>query len=971
MAILLFGAIGSGSLLASGDVLVAIALVVGLGRAAFRAARALLPGEDTATMATASLTLLVATWTAYGTVLGHLGILTPRYALAGAALAVVATGRAERKAERHVTGPSRPVGLERALLGVTMAFFAASLVVELARQFHAPPGAQGYDDTSYHLSAVATWFQWGDLRMIKFPVGDGSTSFYPFAGELFSYLLLAPLNGVDVLARWSELPFGLGALIALASIGRQLAFRDVTTAMVVAIHASSRRIFPTGLLGAGNDHAMAFFLLSATSCALMLRTRRDLGAWVLLGSSIGLVIGTKYSGPMLLPGLLVLVTIGSAAQLRSGERWTVRRRLRSTAAGALLAIGVAACVGGYPYLRNAATSGNPVFPATVRLFGQPVFQGWGGETLEGFAVRGRSEIDPLGFLWERVDLLGPLFRWTLLPSALLAFPVAALVFVARRLRRPRSGTDPFDDLAQFVLLGLPIAHYFAFVYLMVDHRDIRYAYGALALSAVSAGWLVERLPPVVSSILRPLVVAAALFTLASGRWSVGGPGLALTLSALAALFVLGGLLLRSGRPFANRDELRRALPAVAVVALLALAALGGRLVNSYVVQRLRVLPASAFVARTAPPGTTVAFCGGNQPYLFFGSRLERPVLYVPTFDFRSETSRLRPPLAATFYTWKGPLEFPHERADRRQWLQNLEFLEVSLVVVARTGDEQPERDWISASPDAFRRIWKDARFEVFSFRGTTADETQLVLRFDQPESADYLSGDWVGPSSESPARHGLRLLQGRGVIRIPPLDAAANALALELVGDTTGAPPPVVEINGTPVRALETTGPVVTYEISPAKWRAGRNSIAISRDPARDEHELRIVSLALSLGAPTVTARPKSGDLPGNVDRPEESSTVSGGELVVAGWCRERGGGRIDTFRFFLDGHEVAPIRLIRPDRPDVVAALPYVVEPRETGFEAVLDVSALPPGAHSVVVEVETPDGRRRTFPPRPFVKR
>jgi hypothetical protein len=50
------------------------------------------------------------------------------------------------------------------------------------------------------------------------------------------------------------------------------------------------------------------------------------------------------------------------------------------------------------------------------------------------------------------------------------------------------------------------------------------------------------------------------------------------------------------------------------------------------------------------------------------------------------------------------------------------------------------------------------------------------------------------------------------------------------------------------------------------------------------------------------------------------------------------------------------------------VEVLPYVVEARETGFAVDLDVSGLPAGDHSLVVELETPDGRRRTFPPRRF---
>jgi hypothetical protein len=47
----------------------------------------------------------------------------------------------------------------------------------------------------------------------------------------------------------------------------------------------------------------------------------------------------------------------------------------------------------------------------------------------------------------------------------------------------------------------------------------------------------------------------------------------------------------------------------------------------------------------------------------------------------------------------------------------------------------------------------------------------------------------------------------------------------------------------------------------------------------------------------------------------------------------------------------------------------PAVVESRETGFSADLDVRVLAPGAHELLVDLETPDGRRRTLPPRSFL--
>lgn len=970
-AVLAAGAVGGSSLPVPVQALVAAALLAGLGLAGLRFARAFLPGEDRATTAVAALTLVAAAWTLVGTALGHFGALTPRNVLVAAALAVAASAWARRGPAPRTGNGGAPAGAERALLAATLAFFAAALLIEVVRQFDAPPGAQGYDDTSYHLSAVATWLQWGDLRMVKFPVGDGSTAFYPFAGELFSFLLLAPLGGVDVLARWSELPFALGALAAIVAIGRQLSLRDGATATAAALYAAIPRVFPAGALGAGNDHAMGFFLLASAAFALRLRRRPARGAWALLGCAAGLVVGTKYSGPMLLPGLLALAAAAAVAGLRAGRGGPLGPRLRSAALGAAASAAAAGAVGGYAYLRNAATAGNPVFPATVSAFGRRLFQGWAGDTIAGFGVRGRSDVAPLGFLWDRVDLLGPLFRGTLLPAVPLAFLLALLYLAAPRLRGRGARVDRADALVEAVLLGVPIAQYLAFVFLMADHRDVRYVYGALALSAVSAAWLLDRLPAALASRLRPALLLAVLASLAAARWSASGPRGLLAASGVAALVALGGALLPAPLRTAATALPRGARAAATAGALALLAAAGGSAVERYLAHRLDAHPAAAFLDRTAPAGSTVAFCGGNQPYLFFGDRLANRLLYVPTWDGPPGPRGTPAPLGASFYSWKGPLEFPHEGADRRAWMRNLEALDVRCVVVVRAGEELPERDWIAARPDAFRRLRRDSRHEVFAFAPAVPDEVRLVLRFDRPETDYFLAGDWIAPEADGPAPRSLRLRAGRGLLGIPPLDAVARRVAIELEGDAAAAGPFVVELNGRALRKADEDGPLVAFTVPPEEWKAGRNSLAVVPDPSGGGQELRLAALELSLSPADAPSRPASGELPGNVDRPEEGATVSDGSLVVAGWCRERGGGRIDPVRFLVDGREAKPVRLVRTDRPDVTAALPYIVEAHETGFEAVLDVKGLPPGRHALVVEVETPDGRRRTFPERAFLSR
>jgi hypothetical protein len=264
-------------------------------------------------------------------------------------------------------------------------------------------------------------------------------------------------------------------------------------------------------------------------------------------------------------------------------------------------------------------------------------------------------------------------------------------------------------------------------------------------------------------------------------------------------------------------------------------------------------------------------------------------------------------------------------------------LKVGFVVVVHTGDEFPERDWIAVEPEAFTRLFRDARTEVFAFR-------------DVPRRADRLRVDFARPESDY-------YRQGGADLMLPALDAPATAFRLEM---RDGAAPSV-RLNGVP---LEPVGPDA-YQVAPSAWRRGRNRISIETSEGR---AAALNAFELTLGAAYPDPGGGSGELIGNIDVPAEDSLIRGATLAAAGWCRERGGGRIDPVRFTIDGRDVVPVRMTRPDRPDVVAAIPAVMEPKETGFAVELDVRDFSPGPHELVVELETPDGRRRTLPPRSF---
>lgn len=967
-ALLALGAVDVSLLPAGARVALAIVFFLGIGRLSFRLARFLLPDEDRATTLTATLVLLVACWTVVATTLGHFGALTPRTILFAVALALLA---AAPRAARAPTPPERvlqPAGPpERAAILAALAFFGISTVFAVFSQWDAPPGAHGYDDTSYHLSAVATWHQWHDLRSMKFPIGDGSTTFYPIAGELFSLLLLVPLGGIDFLARWSEVPFALASLVALASLARLLSHCAGAVGVAVLLYAANPRVFPSGMLGAGNDHAVSFFVLASACGALLLRRGPDPRRATFLGASLGLLIGTKYTGAMFLPPLLLVAGACAASGLRQTPTGDRRPPIRSTGLGCLAGTLTMLGVGGYTYLRNVVGTGNPLFPATLSVGGHRLFQGWSGDTIAGLWVRGGSELDSLRFLWDRVDLLGPLFRWILLPAAVLAPLLASLSWLSSRVRRSRPADGRGVEAGEVVLLALPVVLYLTFIRLVVDHRDIRYVYGGLALAGIAVAWLTERLPPRVARLGRQTVLLAVLAALVASQHAERGSGGALAVGALSAAIVLADILWRRAFPRCPRVELTVGSLIVAA-ALVALAStVGGRLLETYLARKLDTIPAASFLDRAAPPGTTIAFCGGNQPYLFFGRRLQNHLLYVPTYGGPPTRGGLTPPLGASFFSWKGPLEFPRHRVVREEWRENLRRLNVGFVVVLRTGDELPERDWIAIEPEAFPRVFSDARTEVFAVHESPPRDS-LRVDFDRPESGYFLLGAWRREKRDGEDRATIVVPPDGADLMIPPLDAPATSVSLEGDGLEGSMPALRLSLNGRFAEGIAVDAHRVRFRIKGSAWRAGRNRLTIAPTAPSTSGNVRIAVLDLTLDATRPTTRGGSGDLPGNLDAPAEESLIRGGVLAAAGWCRERGGGRVDPVRFAIDGRDATPLRFTRLDRPDVVAVLPYIVEPKETGFAVDLDVSGLPAGGHSLVVELETPDGCRRTFPPRRF---
>ena len=673
--------------------LTALGLLLGLGAAALRISRRLLPGLSAASRAASSLVLAAAMIVVPATVLGHCGLLEPRLFLAVEAL-LIAAMLALRVPER----PPAPTGtvaavaegvpkwLKRTEAAVLVTANAAAvlsfLFYAVQTELYAPPGK--LDDPSYHLSAVAVWNRHHDLRMIKFDAGDQSTAFYPIGGELIDWALLAPLRDSDFLARWSQLPFALGSLAALAAVAFHLGLSRRSALLSALLYLTVGRAFPGLMFSAGNDHVAAFYVLAAVDAALVFAGSRTVGGAVYAGLALGLLVGTKYIGLIYAVPLLVLLAVA-----------VFRRPFRSVPIAALC--GSAILAGGYTYLRNAWSVGNPVFPVPITFLGLP---GWAEVTLAMRRHLPDFQIDVRHFLLIRTDYLGHLFRFTMLPAAVLA-PVVSLLRPAETWRK----------IVRTLVLSLPVIFFLQFLYWMHDHRDIRYFLAGIALAAVAFGWLLEilaeRWPPIAPLVRGGLACLIAYKFIHSDETS----GLQEVTTAAILLGLAGaGLALRTSRRLRIAEH-RFAVTVLACgIAVFVVAGLGGTL-KKYQERKYRddLLVEYLEQQHAGQDGAGIAYIGGNRPYPLFGSRLQ---------------NRVEIPLGGSvedrFFDWGGSARFPFESGSYRLWTKNLRRLGIDYVAIVVGDQQDPERRWMQRHPRDFERVFAFASMEVWRFRRKTA-----------------------------------------------------------------------------------------------------------------------------------------------------------------------------------------------------------------------------------------------------------
>lgn len=567
---------------------------------------------------------------------------------------------------------------------------AVAVASRLAEGLHHTGGAFTYDVLSYHLHLPASWWATGRVGIVPTPFGDQAPAYAPANAEL-TYLLALATTGNLRLAHAGQAAYAGLASLAIVATARQLGVSRRLACGAGLAFLMVPEVWQQAA-GAMADLALASFVLACLPFLLRLRDRRAPADILALGAGLGLAVGTKYVGAVLVLPLLAATAWGLA---RGGSGGWPRRR----AAGAVVAL-VLGC-GGFWYVRNTVLTGDPTFPVTLRLAGVTV-----GRGLYGAAEMRRWVYHlPLG------DLQPLLEMFTETGWGFLLCLAGGLVGVPR----PRRG----------LAVGL-FGAYVALGWLMVPYQQSRFlfaAWGVAALAAALAAGAIER-PALREWGLGPAIVGAALQyptatrLLAAGLWTLA--------AALGAREGAAASPARAPRRFVAA-ALWLCPPGLGLLALV----IGGWtcLPGHADPQLARVGDGHDegwAYASVNLRGRHIAYTGSNLPLPLWGWRLQNRVRYVNVAGKVTDVLHDFGALA----TGPATAEPAPERArpDRNAWLANLNAAGTDALFVARLypevlpsmphdGDGFPtERAWADALPGRFRLAFATPEVRIYDVR---------------------------------------------------------------------------------------------------------------------------------------------------------------------------------------------------------------------------------------------------------------
>lgn len=410
------------------------------------------------------------------------------------------------KRQTHQPPAAAPAGPGRSnmLFRLTVLLAAASTIVYLVQAYRLirlPP--MHWDDWTYHLTFPVEWMKSHTLDNPMTVFGDLAPTYSPMNTELINYFLLAPLRS-DLLARIGQHIFLGIAVILLFTILGMLGM-DRIRASVVSLSFLCLPYLMTQGFGLhlnqtiSNDiTALAFYLLTILYL-IEFRELCSLRNAVLAGLSLGMFIGSKYIAILFCLPLFVL----AAPTLLQHQR-SRRDRFVNPFVFCLFTL----LTGGFSYIRNLVQTGNPMYPAEVRMAGRTVFS--------GIYKPDELQLSPFhtGFNW--LDVIdNPGFDLIGLASLILVFLFSLMLMIGATAGwRARNSSVRGRFRLEIFLLLLPAANA-AIFHFLVPYRNMRFLIFVIAAMYLLTAVL-NRLNPALFGWILPLMTVGIVTSLITG-----------------------------------------------------------------------------------------------------------------------------------------------------------------------------------------------------------------------------------------------------------------------------------------------------------------------------------------------------------------------------------------------------------------------------------------------------------------------
>ncbi|HET9941075.1 MAG TPA: hypothetical protein VFR25_08220 [Candidatus Eisenbacteria bacterium] len=556
--------------------------------------------------------------------------------------------------DRVASREARAIGLSAVVLLLTWLPLAWSRLA-------LPPVS--WDALTYHLAFPAGWLERGDLATTVPASGDAANTFYPLVGQmLLAWNLVS--TGTD---RWTviaQLPFLLAGALAVSGIARHLGATRGPALLAGLLFAATPVALRQSVEVMLDVEQAALFAMAAY---FALRSRSGSPGDAILGwLAVALLAGLKYSGAVLAVPLVLLLVVSG---LRSG-----RSGVASLGVGLIAAL----AVGGFAYVRNAVTCGNPFMPLEVTVGGHVL---WPGSS-HAAAYFGPNA-PRLG--WREL-LLSP--RCVLEMGVVFLPALAILAIGALALRGSKE---------RMWLAWIGVAA-FALSALVLPFREHRYFLPVVAAACALAPGLLRgprsrtwfaRAVPVVVLLQAPVSLAYV----AKDVMVLGPAGAAHAFGHGASTGYESSRYERWLSYWSTRHEWEDRAHARADLRDMAAA-------WAWIAGHTDLAPA------------IVAYAGANTPYPFTGEGSRNRVLFVPRSGAADGTT----------YRWGKPPASVQE-PDSTAWRSNVRALGAAYLCVVRldaryggSGAFPIEDEWARADTDGFSPLWTSENARIYGVR---------------------------------------------------------------------------------------------------------------------------------------------------------------------------------------------------------------------------------------------------------------